>query len=137
VTEDSGQAGTVPFAAQMARVLSAKSALYDALRAAYKEGKKEALASLAENAIPDLIVGLEELWDLHRQVWMDQNKAPGFEVQCVRYGGLIQRLEEVVLRIREYASGDLEEIEELEIPFEPLYAHFGRYRSVATPSSIL
>jgi hexosaminidase len=68
---------------------------------------------------------------------MAQNKALGFEVQCVRYGGLIQRLEEVALRIHEYVSGNLAEIEELEIPFEPLYAHFGRYRSVVTPSSIL
>ena len=134
---DSGQAGTVPFAAHMARVLSAKAALYDGLRAAYEHEKTEALAALADVAIPDLVVGLKQLWALHREVWMDQNKAPGFEVQCVRYGGLIQRLEEVALRIREYVSGDVAQIEELEIPFEPLYERFGRYRSVATPSSIL
>lgn len=134
---DSGQAGTVPFAAQLARVLSAKAALYDALRAAYEEGKADALATLADVTIPDLIVGLKQLWALHRDVWMAQNKAPGFEVQCVRYGGLIQRLEEVALRIREYVSGDLAVIEELEIPFEPLYERLNRYRSAATPSSIL
>jgi hypothetical protein len=135
--KDSGQAGTVPFAAQTARVLSAKGALYDRLRAAYAETDEKALAELAETAIPDLIAQVRRLWELHRQVWMAQNKALGFEVQCVRYGGLTQRLEEVALRIQEYVSGDLTEIEELEIPFEPLYAYFGRYRSVVTPSSIL
>ena len=134
---DSGQAGAVPFAAQMARVLSSKEGLYDHLRAAYTEADKEALAGLANTAIPDLIAQVKRLWELHRRVWMAQNKALGFEVQCVRYGGLIQRLEEVALRIHEYVSGNLAEIEELEIPFEPLYAHFGRYRSVVTPSSIL
>jgi hexosaminidase len=137
VGRDSGQAGTVPFAAQMARVLSAKEGLYDHLRAAYTEADKAVLAELAETAIPDLIAQVKHLWELHRQVWMAQNKALGFEVQCVRYGGLIQRLEEAALRIQEYVSGDLAEIEELEIPFEPLYAHFGRYHSVVTPSSIL
>ncbi len=135
--KDSGHAGTVLFAAQMAHVLSAKAALYDGVRAAYEQGKAEALAAAAEMTIPDLIVSVKKLWALHRDVWMDQNKAPGFEVQCVRYGGLIQRLEEVALRIKEYVSGDLAAIEELEIPFAPLYGRFGRYRSVATPSSIL
>jgi len=134
---DSGQAGTVPFAAQMARVLSAKATLYDRLRAAYEEADKGVLAELSETAIPALIAQVKQLWELHRQVWMAQNKALGFEVQCVRYGGLIQRLEEATLRIQEYVSGGMAEIEELEIPFEPLYQHYGRYRSVVTPSSIL
>jgi hypothetical protein len=135
--KDSGQAGTVAFAAQMARVLSAKAALYDHVRAAYEGTDRDALAALAEMAIPDLIVGIQQLWERHRQVWMAQNVAAGFEVQCVRYGGLIQRLKEVALRVQEYLSGEIAEIEELEIPFEPLYERFGRYRSVVTPSSIL
>ena len=68
---------------------------------------------------------------------MSQNKACGFEVQCVRYGGLLLRLEEVALRIDEYLEDKISQIEELETPLAPLPAHFGRYRSVATASSIL
>jgi hypothetical protein len=46
-------------------------------------------------------------------------------------------LEEVALRIREYLSGEVEQIEELEEPLERLAEQFNRYRSVATASCIL
>ncbi|MCK5328225.1 MAG: hypothetical protein KAJ05_11665 [Candidatus Latescibacteria bacterium] len=39
--------------------------------------------------------GIEKLRQLHRRVWRARNKAFGFEVQCVPYGGLMLRLEEV------------------------------------------
>ena len=54
-----------------------------------------------------LIVEGGALWELHREVWMGQNKAFGFEVQCVRYGGLIMRLEEIALRVQEYLDGEI------------------------------
>jgi hexosaminidase len=135
--EDAGQAGSLAFAAQLARTLAAKSALYDRLTRAYAQADKEALVEVAKTSIPALVIQLRQLWETHRQVWMAQNKAFGFEVQCVRYGGLILRLEEISLRIGQYVSGEIDQIEELAFPGEPLPEHFGRYRSVVTPSSIL
>jgi hexosaminidase len=135
--EDAGQAGSLAFAAQLARTLAAKSALYDRLTRAYAQADKEALVEVAQTSIPALVIQLRQLWEAHRQVWMAQNKAFGFEVQCVRYGGLILRLEEISLRTGQYVSGEIDQIEELALPGEPLPEHFGRYRSVATSSSIL
>jgi len=55
----------------------------------------------------------------------------------VRYGGLILRLDEIALRVREYLAGQVRQIEELEEPFEPLAERVYSYRSATTPSSIL
>ncbi len=134
---DGGGAGDLDFAAQLAETLSLKAAVYDQLVRAYANGDKQALADLSDRAIPTLIAAVKTLWELHRRVWMAQNKAFGFEVQCVRYGGLLLRLEEAAMRVRQYLTGGIERIEELDIPLAPLHGYFGRYRSVATASSIL
>ncbi|MCK5733078.1 MAG: hypothetical protein KAI38_02765 [Candidatus Latescibacteria bacterium] len=81
--------------------------------------------------------GIEKLRQLHRRVWRARNKAFGFEVQCVPYGGLMLRLEEVGLRIREYLLGAVEQIAELEEPLERLAESFNPYRSVVTASCLL
>jgi len=135
--KDSGAAGNLAFAAQLARTLAAKSALCDQLAQAYRQADQGTLTDLAQTAIPDLVAQVRQLWEIHRQVWMAQNKAFGFEVQCVRYGGLILRLEETALRIQQLLSGEIAQIEELDVPGGPLPEHFGRYHSVVTPSSIL
>ncbi|MBN1580508.1 MAG: hypothetical protein JXA89_07375, partial [Anaerolineae bacterium] len=137
VERDPGGAANLTYAHQLAETLAQKTSLYDQLARAYTHGDRETLADLADSTIPTLIEEVKTLWDLHRQVWMAQNKAFGFEVQCVRYGGLLLRLEEAALRIDEYLEGKINRIEELETPLAPLPAHFGRYRSVATASSIL
>jgi hypothetical protein len=133
----SGEAGDLKFACQLAATLSLKSAVYDRLTRAYADDDRETLAILTDSMIPTLIVEVKTLWEQHRHVWMSQNKAFGFEVQCVRYGGLLLRLEEVSLRIKEYLSGEAAKIDELETPVQPLAESFGSYRSVATASSIL
>lgn len=136
-SRDGGGAGNLPFATQLAETLALKAQVYDQLVRAYAAGDKKTLIDLCDRAIPMLIAAVKKLWELHRKVWMGQNKAFGFEVQCVRYGGLLLRLEEVAMRLRQYLSGEIARIEELDMPVEPLPEHFWRYRSVATASSIL
>ena len=135
--KDSGQAGDLAFAHQLAHTLALKTQMREQLFAAYQEGDRDMLGKLADTIIPELVVAIKLLWEHHRGVWMRQNKAFGYEVQCVRYGGLLLRLDEIAMRIREYLDGEMAQIEELEEPFEELRAWFGRYRSVATSSSIL
>jgi len=138
---DTGVAGDLPFARQVAQTLALKAALCDDLRAALAPDgaprDRAALQTLADVRIPQLTAAVRELWEVHRRVWMVQNKPFGFEVLCVRYGGLILRLEEIALRIRQLLSGQIERIDELAQPFEPLAEHFWSYRSVATVSCIL
>jgi hypothetical protein len=135
--DDAGQAGDLAFGAQLAHVLSVKGALYDELRAAYEAEDRAALEALAFEAIPDLVEEVKLLWEAHRRMWMAQNKAFGFEVQCVRYGGLIVRLQEAALRIDEYLAGEVSEIAELTLPADALPERLHRYRAVVSPSSIL
>jgi hexosaminidase len=131
------EAGHVGFAAQLAHTLAMKAALADRLLGAYTSGDRTALSDLAEDEIPRLSAAVERLWRLHRQVWMVQNKPFGFEVICIRYGGLLRRLEEIRLRLQEYLGGDVDRIDELEGGRIGLDERVSRYRSVATASSIL
>ncbi|RKY70404.1 MAG: beta-N-acetylhexosaminidase [Candidatus Latescibacterota bacterium] len=137
IGQDEGEAGDLEFAHQLAHTVALKARMYDRLIEAYGEKDRESLCSVADEAIPEVASELKKLWQQHRRVWMAQNKPFGFEVQCIRYGGLILRLEEVGLRIREYLSGEVEQIEELEEPLENLAESFNQYKSVATASCIL
>jgi hypothetical protein len=130
-------AGDLEFAYALARAVALKAALYDGLVDAYGRKGRNALALLAEDSIPELLGAVEALWRRHRTVWMAQNKPFGFEVICVRYGGLLLRLKEVSARIAEFLKGTIDRIDELESPAEPLAERIHRYRAAVTPSTIL
>lgn len=138
---ESWAAGNLAFARQLANTIALKMELEDMLRGAVGPDGTPAnhatLQQLVDTNIPKLIAAIRELWQMHRMVWMEQNKPFGFEVLCVRYGGLILRLEEIAARIQDLLNGKVERIEELAQPFEPLPEEFWSYRSVATASVIL
>ncbi len=53
---------------------------------------------------------------------MLENKAFGFEIHDIRFGGLKERLKAAKDTVERYLAGDLEKIEELEaprLPFDP------------------
>ena len=45
--------------------------------------------------------------------WLKDNKAFGAEILTIRLGGLIARLDFCTRRVKAYAAGEIEEIEEL------------------------
>lgn len=105
---------------KLAHVLELKADCGKMIKKAYDENDREKLEYIANEYIYTLISALKEFRYYLRKRWLSDNKAFGFEVQDLRLGGLIGRLEDASLYINEYLSGELEHIEELEcerLPF--------------------
>ena len=83
------------------------------IRDAYKAGDKETLKILAEklSALKNLV---KDFYDAFKKQWFLENKAQGFEVQDIRLGGLMTRLDHCAERLFAFAAGNLQAIEELE-----------------------
>lgn len=97
----------------LSEVLSNRAELGVQLKRAYDMGDKEKLACLLET-VKELKPLHEELRKKHRKVWMKYNKAFGWEVLDIRYGGIVARLQSVSDRLSDYLNGDISQIEELE-----------------------
>ena len=103
-----------------ARLLEVKTDLSVRIKEAYREGDKQALAALVEERFPLVRARLETFHDLFRTQWHTYNKAFGFEVQDLRLGGIVARLDTAELRLQAYICGEVEHLEELEqedLPF--------------------
>ena len=83
------------------------------LKAAYDAGDKKTLALMAEEC-EVIIEKIEALKLAHREAWFAHNKAFGWEIHDIRYGGLKLRFESVKERINDYLNGVVQAIEELE-----------------------
>ncbi len=95
-------------------VLSVKSELGAKTRAAYKAGDRAELMRLAKE---DYAVSIEKTKQFHSAfsaMWMEENKPFGFDVQDIRIGALLQRLESCRARLIAYCNGSVSGIPELE-----------------------
>lgn len=64
---------------------------------------------------------VKDFYYAFRTLWEKENKAHGFDVQDLRLGGLLMRIENCKRRLDEFVSGKLDRIEELEeklLPFK-------------------
>lgn len=102
-------------------VLEIKADLGKKIRDAYKKGDTKELRLLAETQMKELLNRLDTFYHLFQKQWFEENKAFGFEVQTIRLGGLIQRTREVQTRIKEYLTGKIDRIEELEEEYLPFH----------------
>ena len=57
---------------------------------------------------------LEKFYDAFQYQWMLENKPYGFEIQDIRLGGLIRRVQHCRIRLERFCAGTLAQIEELE-----------------------
>lgn len=99
----------------LSNVLAIKADLGQKTRNAYASKDKEALGDLLEN-YDELVVRLESFYQSHRNRWMKENKAQGFDIQDIRLGGLSRRVKDCRQTIEDYANGRITQIEELEEP---------------------
>ena len=99
-----------------AKLCSLQAVKYDLgvrTRAAYKSGDKEALKTVAD----DYIVAHDraaKFYESFKHVWLKERKANGFEVQTIRYGGLMRRLLDCHERLLAFINGEIESIPELQ-----------------------
>ena len=97
----------------LAKVLQYKYKLGVLTRKYYKENNKEKLNELLSdysNSIKYLKVFINEF----RKAWYIENKPHGFDVQEIRLGGLLLRLESCKDRLKDYINGKINKIDELE-----------------------
>ena len=83
-------------------------------RKAYREGDKKQLEYLADKVYPLVIRRIKKFYEAQREYWYLENMPNGFEVEDVRFGGLIQRLTNCRKLLKDYCAGKLSHLAELE-----------------------
>lgn len=101
-------------------VLGIKFDLGVRTRKAYLEKDNGALKALVAD-YDELLKRVDVLYEAYREQWLKENKFFGFDVQDLRYGGLIQRIKHCRSRLEAYLDGKLDHIEELEEPVLDIY----------------
>ena len=116
--------------------LSIKANMGNDLYKLYQAKDVQGLVEYSKTTVKTAIKKLDKFIDAYRTAWYKENKTFGFDVSENRLGGQKQRLFEIQLRIKEYAEGKINRIEELEqpkIPFNEeseqglLYIHNSKY----------
>lgn len=91
------------------------------LHAAYGNGDRAAVGSVAIKELPAVLETLAEFRQRLEEQWFAENRPIGFEVQDIRLGGLEARLKSAARRLTAFSEGRvpcLEELEEPRLPFD-------------------
>jgi hexosaminidase len=99
---------------KLCKVLQHKADLGKRIKSAYDRKDMVQLSNIAEDEIPLIIEELNQFFKAFERQWEKENKPFGFEVQCIRLGGLEKRLEYVKRQLSGFVSGEKAKIEELE-----------------------
>lgn len=90
-----------------------KCGIFKDLRNSYREKDLENIKKIRDK-IPEIIKRVTVFKDLQEQAWLKENKPFGLEIQSIRLGGLIARLEYIKRTLDKYIRGEIESIIELE-----------------------
>lgn len=101
------------FYRQLADVLTVKAEYGLELKDAYDRHDRKAVEKLS-NKLNPLREKVDELRKSHRTLWFTLNKAFGWEILDIRYGGVITRIETVKHRINQWLTGEVDRLEELD-----------------------
>ena len=132
-------------AAKLCDALSVKFELGTKTRAAYKDGDKDALRTLAENDYVEAEKLIKAYALTFEKQWFHENHPCGFDVQDIRLGAVIRRLYSCRRRLLDYVNGKIDSIPELEeelLPFraEPkrsIYCNQAKYYLTTNSLSFL
>ena len=104
------------YAAKLADVLEIKYDLGVRTRAAYLAGDKQALRALATEDYVEVLKRIKRFYAAFEKRWNRENRPTGFDVQDIRIGGLIARIDSCRRRLTEYVNGKIAQIPELAFP---------------------
>lgn len=105
----------------LCRLLARKCEMAIHLHAAYGNGDRAAVGSVAIKELPAVLETLAEFRQRLEEQWFAENRPIGFEVQDIRLGGLEARLKSAARRLTAFSEGRvpcLEELEEPRLPFD-------------------
>ena len=97
----------------LCKVLALKADMGLRIRKAYKDNDKEELKVIIKD-LKKLSKLLKKFYIAFRNQWMIENKPHGFDVQDVRLGGLMNRVEHCAETLQGYVDGKLDKVLELE-----------------------
>ena len=99
---------------KLCKILSHKAILSLSIKEAYDNKNMDAMKECLKE-VELSIESVKEFHNYYRMCWKKENKSTGFEIQDVRLGGLVARLNYIKELIEEYVSKKGIVIEELEI----------------------
>lgn len=105
---------------RLCSVLEKKAYLGRKIKEVYDKKEIDRLKDISQKEIPDILNRVEQLYRSFQNQWNLENKQFGFEVQSIRFGGLIQRLKDTKSILDEYIgepSGKIDMLEEERLPF--------------------
>ena len=112
---------------KLAEALAVKAALGVKTRVAYLMDDKDALRDLLGD-YDEAVKRIKAFHKAFKTRWLTDNKPQGFEIQDIRLGGLVMRIESAKERLIDYIEGRIDEIPELkEEILPPPDLCFGRY----------
>jgi len=97
----------------LCEVLAIKAELGTKTRQVYHSKDKEALQALLAD-YKQLYKKVKSFYRIYKKQWFLENKPHGFDVQDIRLGGLLQRIESCMERLQDLYDGKIEVIAELE-----------------------
>lgn len=117
--------------AALCRFLSVKYPLGKWTRQAYHSKDRASLQKIIEkySQAEEL---LQDFYRKFKNLWFQENKPNGFDVQELRIGGLALRLRSCRERLEEYCSGKITEIPELNEEILPLYVSGRKFENDAS-----
>ena len=132
--------------AQLNALLALKIAVTSGIQESYRAGDKARLAELAENDLPLLYQKVEDFAEQFSRQWQLENKIFGLDTIDIRFGGLLKRIKRAQERLKQYTTGQLDSVEELEqeiLPFNDFYGDkdfaattANQWHTIATASTI-
>ena len=81
---------------------------------AYHAHDRQTLADLVHGRLPQLIADYDRVLQSRRQVWLQEANPFGLEILEYRIGGLMTRTQAVISRLKDYLSGRVDSLPELE-----------------------
>ncbi len=140
LADDAESAGKYAYlfecASSLCAVLAAKIGLCRRTRELYAAGDRKGLADLALSGYGRCSEAVADFYSAFRKQWMTVNKSFGFDVQDARLGGLRQRIDSCAEALRDYASGSIGAIDELEEEILPVKGGMGRWQTLISASVI-
>lgn len=125
------------YAYSLSNVLEIKADLGVRIKRAYDSGNKSELGKICNETLPELKNRVNEFKNVFRKLWFSYYKVFGYEVIDMRFGALLQRIETAELRISQYLSGEISEIEELvpkRLPYKLADGQYGEGLNLRTLS---